>query len=436
MKKLIFTGFAVLFALALITCDMMPVPLGGEGELGFTDVVYSPDGTSLTLYLEGGVMESATSRALSHQLAERGHDFYEVVFFNGEADPADQIVARASWERGNSAAVRNVPRNINYGTADKAILFVGSSVDRTLLAVGLLTATDTGGTTVTAETTSVTFSIVALNGGAERVTGLVSGNTDVPSTDYDDDDDEEFEFTATSSTFLTSHNGTVFAPSRTGDGSGDPYAYLGARAENTKIGIVSIDKDIEFPIYLLNLNETRAATYTINFVNRAGDIEEDPSDYLDGIMLNDTVSVDPILNIVPARFPAGGGRYNYITPSIIGYDVRATYKNTYAATPSGSTVYDALGPTFNNVIMMTITTPDLAIADGGVFSLGFEIPVFAITKANTPAGVAPSKIWYIRPAVGTENLNLDNGLRGPGGQILIGVGDVDFNSIVIDTRSP
>ena len=439
MKKLIFAGFAVLLALALVTCDMMPVPLNGEDEYVFTNVVYSPDG-SLTLYLEGGVMESKTSRALSSELAQRGHDFYEVVFFDGAS-----FVARASWERGESAGIRNVRRDINYNgttTANaQAILFVGTRDDRTLLAVGLLTDSDGGNdpgfnagthtdftdadehglTYISSTTTYVTFSIASLNGGAELVDpdDIVSpAQTTNPGT-----------VSATTSTFLTSDDDLFPVDNDTTTNPGNTI-YSGVQRETTNIGIVTLNEQ-QFPIYKLDKDKEIAATYTINFVNSIGTIlTTTTSDYLAGIKLRDTRTASTIdrhnARIFRARFPSGGLNY-YISPEVTGdMDLTATYRNTYAATASGST-FTAVGPNFNNVIEFLIKTPNL----DGVFSLGFEIPVFAITQINTPVGVDRSVNWVIRPGYGIESLNLDNGRRGSGGQILLGVGNLTFNTITV-----
>lgn len=184
MKKMIFTAIVVLLALTLATCDFTPI--GGTGdEIEYTNVVYSADGGSVTLYLEGGVPVTESQRALSASIAKAGHDFYEVVFVNDD----DSVVARASWGRGENAAIRGIARGMDYGAVasasdGKAILFAGRRSDKTLLAVGTLTNADGGGTatTVDTNTTRVTFSIASLVGGFHEsgsVTGGTLGTTEV-----------------------------------------------------------------------------------------------------------------------------------------------------------------------------------------------------------------------------------------------------------------
>jgi len=175
MKKLIFLGLAVLLSLALITCDgLVPASQENDETLGMTDVVYSKDGSSLTIYLDGvGVKQTAANRALTRDLAIMGHDYFEVVFYD---DTAPASTVRTSWEPGQAAAVKGVPR-VAYGTTlaltgPNAALFVGRKSDKTLLAIGLLSGgteanggTHTAGT-LTPNTVSVTFAINALVAGA------------------------------------------------------------------------------------------------------------------------------------------------------------------------------------------------------------------------------------------------------------------------------
>ncbi|MCL2764627.1 MAG: hypothetical protein FWD40_05040 [Treponema sp.] len=270
MKKLIFAGLTVLFALSFATCDMAPIGAGaGEEIIGYTNVVYSEDGKSLTLYLEGGVPETKASRALNANNARKGHDFYEVVFVN-----AANGVSRASWLRGQSAAITNITRGLDYGDVDghltgegSAIIFVGTNSGKTLLAVGTLTGTDTGGTVIAANTRTATFSVAALVGDVSTfaVTGGVSD---------------------------TSVYGT--APN-----------------------------DITFNRFHL-ASATHAATYPISTVT--GTLI---ADYIEGIKIaRDITGPNNGAEIIPPRVLVGGGIYDYLGPIDLKPDVTLTNNNT------------------------------------------------------------------------------------------------------------
>jgi len=179
MKKQIFAVLAVMFALAIVSCDNFPT-----GDDGLTNVEYTTDGsgnlTGITLYLEGGVPRTAENRALSLQIAKAASNYYEVVFTNGSE------IARASWSPGESAVIKGVPR-VAYGTTigaiNKAVLFAGRKSDRTLLAVGLLSGgTESDGSastpgTITNSTVSVTFSLNAFTGGGANVSSSYAATT-------------------------------------------------------------------------------------------------------------------------------------------------------------------------------------------------------------------------------------------------------------------
>jgi len=187
-NKLVFYALAAVLVSLLFTCK----PFGGAGDydesgggggITYTDVEYAPDGKSITIYLDGSA-PVRSSRALNLKMAQIGHDFFEVAFF----DPATSKTARATWETGHAAGVNGVARGVDYryatvpaatatgavANAGAAILFVGKKSDKTLLAVGRLTGTDDpangGATFVSANTKSVTFSVAALVAGTSTST--------------------------------------------------------------------------------------------------------------------------------------------------------------------------------------------------------------------------------------------------------------------------
>ncbi|MDR0598612.1 MAG: hypothetical protein LBG84_00825, partial [Treponema sp.] len=106
----------------------------------------------------GGGGGGGPSRAQTTPRARGG-----VVYFEAGFQSAPGVYHRVAWRKGETARVWLPPED--YGTLDKAILLAGRYDDRTLLATGKLTAADGGGgvTSVTADTTRITFTLTALN---------------------------------------------------------------------------------------------------------------------------------------------------------------------------------------------------------------------------------------------------------------------------------
>jgi len=372
MKKLIFGGLAILLALSLIViaCD---AEIGGneDPELGYTDVEYSIDGKSMTLYLEGTVPESRSSRALTDAMAKSGHDFFEVVFVSGG------VVARTSWEIGESAGIKNVPRGVDYAAATSAILFVGRKADKTLLAVGLLTAVDdaapVNATTVTVSTSKVTFTIQS----------IIAGLPNAPTSTGD-------VTAAAGDTFL------LAAPAPT---AGTPV--------NTATTYTAANySDYKFPAYKLqpDASNVTGASYQLGGI---------VATHMAGIK----VVEDGTASIRIPRFPIGSGNYR---------DLPGPYAS--AVTASITITADAALSTLTGAIPIVITPGEIQ----GVCSLSFEVPVYAIQNNTTAIGDVPaSTIWKLKPGFGTSVFDLDDGPGGKsrGGAILLAVGVVNYLNI-------
>jgi len=170
MKRAFFAGIAVLFALAVVTCDLFP-----SAEKGGNIVEYTEDGR---LLVNLSISTGGAGRALTTDLAKGGVDYYEVAF-QDLVTPTK--IFRTSWDYTKAGKI-SVPAG-NYNTAAKAILFAGRYEDKTLLAVGNLSAVDStpGSTTITPSTTSVTFTLAALtndvNKDAATTTFKITGPT-------------------------------------------------------------------------------------------------------------------------------------------------------------------------------------------------------------------------------------------------------------------
>ena len=417
MKKFV-SGLAILLALSLMTCELTPL----DGGAGYTNVVYSPDGKSVTLLLDGSVVPvDKSARALTKDLAIAGRDFYEVVFYYKPGASAAAQVARASWEIGEPASIRNVPRTndplgIDYGSTAAtdgtigdtdapdpgntpgtgyAILFVGRKSDKTLLGIGKLDSTTK---IIKNDTTSVTFEIQAIEAGLRLPTGDIgigeSGDTFL--TDVDD-------------------------PKGNGDDTG-------VSAANTKLGVVRVSYGINtyrFPAYKIPVG-TSEIIYNAKYNLGPAGLD---NTYLDGVRVVrvDTIPAgqDMAKIMIPPRFPVGNSHRTIVAET---------------AQETRAVVIVTADSAIPNSLPILIIAPDYSAKakDGGLCALVLQIPVYAIHNTNSSPstyilGVDKAIEWFIRPGFGTSVFDLDDGTKSKGGAILLAVGNVDFDSMGILT---
>jgi len=389
MKKLIYTGLAMLMAFALVTCDYTPSALGEIQEgVEYTNVVYSKDGQSLTLYLDEGVPVTDADRALNKDMALSGHNFFEAVFMGNNGT---NVIARISWSRGESAAVRGIHRagtaGVTYAsvdpaavttTAGAAILFVGRRSDKTLLAVGRLSGVDGGPlAAITPTTKSVTFTIAALKAGAlPEASGHVA---------------------QAASSFITDNGdiGTVAAASTT---------------MNTQILSAT-----SFPMYILNpaSGTTVNGSYTIlTTETAAGTPDLQMSAILSSIISGGAPVAEPVF---PLFYESG------------------VLKEVAEGLAKGIEITPTAGAT-TNVVEFEF---ELTAGEIGINSFYFERPVIALIDAPSSADpiIEPVK-WVMRPGFGVNLTYLDNGTYSFGGAILLGIGADEFDPVVIDKTFP
>jgi hypothetical protein len=400
-QNLIFFAAAAILVSFLFTCKPLAGGVSdgdydesGGGGITYTDVDYSPDGKSLTIYLDGST-PVRHSRALNYSLAVLGHDLFEVAFISQSGK-----IARAVWEKGSAAGVSGVERGINYSTADPtgltaagygaAIIFVGKKSDRTLLAVGKLTGADGGGlpTEITANTRSVTFTVDPLKAG-------VTDNINTTS--------------------FTLNGGT-------------------------DVGLVTIS-DRDFPLFNVDAAlDCVTVTAEYRFDTTGGTLN---STYVNGILRGGPMRVAdasdyPALPEVPGyrvpRYPAGDGENQKWKVSTVSLINPLPYVNTDtyvgpANNTNGTTV-------FVNPATFTIGPTDTNHG-GQPFAFSFEIPVYPLTNNDGRGTIGPSTpnnfMWYIRPGYDSYWLDLDDGIGGSGGAILLGTGQ--FQKSVSTTLS-
>ena len=401
---------------SLLACKDLYTPpdewVDEEGDDGvtYTNVVYSPDGKSVTLYLEGGVeVPNRQKRALSKELAIAGHDYFEVAFYYqaGAAPGSGDVIARTSWElykdaqitgvRGKGAGesvnyfkeavwdVETVPNQIIgyeppdytipiYGDVEMtlpnlspgegaAILFVGRKTDKTLLGVGRLTnANGDGGVyTISPNTTQVTFTVAALECGLSPTAGLNS--------------------------FWTNYHGNFISPANTERNEitmGDFHYYMYELRDSTEDG-----------------NSVTSSEYT--FRTSAGSF----NDYRRGIILAGPGAYEKR----QPRYPTPDGRFQYFSVML----------DDQTIITSGSNTAPNVGKPFINPVEMTFNTA--YTVPGSIFALAFQIPVCPL-YLDDDAGT-----WYIRASYDSYWLDLDDaGLggrpRGAGGAIMFRTGTV------------
>jgi len=435
IKRLGLLLIILLTSLLLAACSAFEPEFNDE-EI-YTDVVYSGDGKSVTIYLDRQVPVSAASqRALTKKLAILGHDFFEVTFMYKTADP-NPIIARGSWELGEPAGVNDVYRTdggINYGAAinaslsnntGTAIIFAGKKTDKTLLAVGALIGVD--GTTskeITSTTKSVSFALNALKAGAHLST------------------DE--------SSILTN------AASTSGDG------LMTASRTVTRNTVI---KYRSFPTYMIPTGRTTNARYTMDVAaNVSGYTPPAPSNpdadpaptvagnhfdyYRPGIIYAPnppawTGTGDQAGKSVPVYYyyREASLPYNFynlfnIEPHFTETDGTVQTANLplvwYHLTDPNGGVIDfhnnykstmTVGTSFVNPILFTLD-PGSA-PDNRIFSFAFQIPVYALSTAGNPV------TWFIKHGYDKYFEELDDGKGliegGNGGAMLVGIGNITAN---------
>jgi hypothetical protein len=438
VKKLIFYLFVILLAALLASCGLNPAPAendasrsddgdsGRRRELPRTVTLrladygeYEDDtiGIGMGNIVAGATNRQSESRALSLPNAQAAHDIFEVVFYY----PGNQTVARAVWGiGGETPELRGVHRTgskntplsgVNYGYVNVnsevtnrgyAMVFVGAKSDKTLLAVGRLTEVDgAAGTEIFADTKSVTFAVTALKAGTS--------------------------LTAANSSFKTSYGADA--------GSNNPNNVTTGNTQTMDVPIHYVGNK-RFPLFLVNrptgagvenpgTNGTTIGKYEfeVDSIVVAGGVTYDFNEYSKGFVLAGVRNCE----VRNPRYIITEGLYQY--SSIFKPDLR-----TGLAVMNNNLLNVAPAPTanvvsyFQNPVQFTFVTTNSP--DGSIFALVFEIFVHNLTQRPTsPASVVsddnagPVK-WRISPGDGTYWLDLDNGLLGNGGAILLGSGNI------------
>jgi hypothetical protein len=399
MKKIAFTGIVIFLVLFMVTCeDWFP------GNEEYTDVVYSEDGAQITVYLDGTTVPlTKEQRAMSKNLSKMAYDFLEVIFIHDKGG-TDDVVARASWELGQSAGISGVSRagaGVDYAwnggiTGTQALIFVGRKDGKTLLGIGKIQQVDREPkaflvdpddgyitpptdaiTLVTEKSQSVTFWVQSIK------TGLLIGDEKIGGT-------SDIEQRVAADSFIT-HVQTPPTP---------PTDPIRVNATRSPLGNAS------YPLYPLPI-PVRGAASPFNWTTHpaaytfAGAAET----YKGSIVLTDPVN--PVL--VERRFPRylDGGRYLAPKSNI----------DTLSEVILDETTYGVPTTTNLNPKIPLIFTP----IGYGIFSFYIEIPCYMITDDEATNSGPDAEIWKIRTGLGSELYSIDDGVSS-GGCVLMGVG--------------
>jgi len=448
MKKLIFPLFVILLAAFVFACGLNAPPEedgasrsgddGGDGDddshpelpryvtMRFADYgEYVSDTISVGL---GNTVSSpqantrrdlrSKSRALTKDNAQAFHDYFEAVFYYPGTN--NDIVARAVWDIGVTPELRGVHRTnvgINYGNITTtaagtsegcAVLFVGSKVDKTLLALGRLVEVDgSAGTTITTATKSVTFEVTPLKAGTK------------------------FSAYKADSSFLTSFGAGTSSNS-------DTLVSIANTVILDNIFIHYEHGQKKFPFFMLNRerdanddliptgNNTTRGKYYFEVETDGAINPTDFEDYAKGIVLASNGWNCEVRN---PRYLVTDELYQY--SSIFVQDLRAglvSMQNTPNYTINGA--YSNLRYFATNHYPVQFQFVTTNSPDGSVFALVFEFFVYNLTPRLTsdvslPVAERNPIKWRISPGANQKWLDLDDGLGGTGGAIFLGSGDVE-----------
>jgi len=477
MKKIAITGLVIFLVMFVMTCD---AGLPNEETTEYTDVVYSEDGSKVTLYLDGvGVPVSKAQRAITKDLAKMAYDYFEVIFIAknpavGQV-PTTDVIARAQWELGQSAGISGVYRGEGHATKkghsylwkdtagvgvndNIAMLFVGRKDDKTLLGVGRIAEVDhsansTGNPPGWADAivdyaSDYSTWVSGTNEGTVTTPGMIG----LPNTPY-----AYIRPSTTSVTFYVEAIRTgllINDEYPTGGTAGAPYiteykeniftdsfnftgadavapATISATGYVNRVGHShrqkpSTESSALYPIYYLPEDKGQVQAAEYKFSGAA-------STFKGEIRYNSTVTVAAVAPAsgfvggkgiaIERRFPRylEGGRYRELKQNI---DTDTTVVLDTSIAPYNAAI--AAGAAFNPLIPLKFTTQG-----SGVFSFFIEVPVYMITKAlGTNSGELQAVTWKLRTGLGSELYSLDTG-KGSGGCVLMGIGEIDLDWLEI-----
>jgi hypothetical protein len=416
MKKIAFIGIVIFLVLFMVTCEEW-FPGDGDVIVGYTDVVYSEDGTMVTVYLDGvKVPVTKAQRAMTLNLAKMAYDYIEVIFVNVAGD-----VARASWELGQSAGISGVTRGLDYltpgsthtpsahvATNGKALMFAGKKDGKTLLGIGNIrdvdhkasaagplnnTAASNWVTKIESDTECVTFYLDAIR------TGLKAKPSEDTNYGYD------LKVTDNSFTSTDTDLNALFI-----------------EAKRSSLG------NLAYPLYPLPDPENTATIPPPVWTGYQAEY-----DFFGGAVIYAAYIHLRNLPVIQTRFPRylDGGRYLQLKANV---DTDSTVKldRTTASYPASMTFTYA---TYPDASILPVLVPKIPLVitpiGSGVFSFNIEIPVIMETDKGADNAGPRAEIWRIRTGLGSEFYSIDDGASS-GGCVLMGIGIKSLDWIEIE----
>jgi len=359
MKKTILTALVVLLAIMAVTCDSF-APDADKEPLQYTE-----DGRPL---IPLTINAPKMSRALTADLAKGLVDYYEVAF----QDPSDAAkVYRIAWNYAKTGRIA-VPAG-DYNDATKAVLFAGRYIDKTLYAVGIITATSEGAyTEILPTTTSVTFTLIPLLNDVSSNKTTSTFKITGPLVD-----------TVGGYNYSSANFATAIPTVELSGGKIYPIFYLPPKGyANT--GSPAPDSDID-------ITATYAVTCGAAGANYAG------------------VIVTAGAKIVSAGY--SDDESEDLLTAVAGSITSPKANDAFPSSGEIELLIDISGVTKN-----------------GLSRLAVDVPVCAISNANNAPGV-----WHIRGGMNQTILDEGKNADAPiGGAVLLAVGPVKVNGVTIN----
>jgi len=370
MKKTIFFGIAVLFALVMVSCDFGPAIAEKAGV-----PQYTADGRRL---VELTVDTGGTDRALTQALAQAGVDFFEVTFH--DTNGSNDAVYRSSWDFAQTGRVLVPEGTYNNTTGtNTSLLFAGRQSDKTLLAIGIATAIDgtppSGDYKIETNTKTVSFTLVGLT---TDVHGKAQGSS-----------------ASTFSSFLITQAN-----------------YITSTNYETKVLPTAKFSDKNIPIFEIPNTGTATASYKIGIPGTTGTNFTNPFANYTGLKLRSAI-----------RFFNAG-------VSVAGNVLSPVKLPTIAATAPLYNANPLVSFPAGGEIQITFTAP--TSAQNGLSKFALEIPVFAINGTNSPIEwVIRGGLQNSSFDEGTAPASPGPGDKDSiGGTILLGVGNIKVSDLI------
>ena len=174
MKKVIFALLIVLLAMLAVTCDN--VVMLQNSSTAVLPAAGDPDVVTVSIKIAED-RARALNKTYAQSIVEGADGFYEVVFNTSTMTVRDNV-DRTKFDLGWKVTVPRA-QYTTANTTNKAVLFVGTKSDKTLLAIGAISA-DVDFTDPLNDDASITFALAAIT--SELTNSNTTSSFTIPST--------------------------------------------------------------------------------------------------------------------------------------------------------------------------------------------------------------------------------------------------------------